>query len=67
MPNEELHNLQPSQSITAITKNKSFRYVACVREMRNVCRLLAGRVGMGVIVWETHSRREDNIRIHLRE
>ena len=35
--------------------------------MRNVCRLLAGRVGRGVTVWETQSRREDNIRIHLRE
>jgi hypothetical protein len=38
-----------------------------VREMRNVCRLSAGRGGKGVIVWETHSKREDNIRIHLRE
>lgn len=35
--------------------------------MRNVYRLLAGRIGRAVIVWETHSRREDNIRIHLRE
>lgn len=35
--------------------------------MRNVCRLLAARVGRGVIVWETHSRGEDNIRIHLTE
>ena len=34
MYNEELHNLQPSPSITAITKNKRFRYVACVREMK---------------------------------
>lgn len=33
----------------------------------NLCTLLAGRVGRGVIVWETHSRREDNIRVHLIE
>jgi hypothetical protein len=68
--NEELHNLYASPNIIRVIKSKSMiwaGHVARTGEMRNACNILVGKRGKEETTRKRGHRREDNIRMDLRE
>jgi hypothetical protein len=68
--NKELHNLYASPNIIRVVKSGKVRWavhVTCLGEMRNVYKVLAGKLEDRRAFGRTRYRWEDNIRMDLRE
>jgi hypothetical protein len=69
LPSKELYDLYSSPNIW-VTKSKQMRWVGCVAYMggrRGACRVLVGRPEGKRALERPRHRREDNIKINLRE
>jgi hypothetical protein len=68
--NEELHNLYASPNVILEIKSRRIRcsgHVACMSEMRNTCKIFIGEPERKTPLGRPRHRREDNIRMALRE
>jgi hypothetical protein len=68
--NEETHNLCASSNITGVVKSSRMKWaghVACMGGMRNVYNILIGKPEGRKPFGKPRRRREDNIRLDLRE
>jgi hypothetical protein len=70
LDNEELHNLYSSPSIFRVIKSRKIkwaRHVARMGQKRNVYRILVGKPEGSRLLGRPRLRREDNVKMDLRE
>jgi hypothetical protein len=68
--NEELQNLYASPNVVRVTKSRNFRmvgYVACMGEMINAYKILAGEPEGKRLLGRLRHRWDDNIRLDVWE